>query len=148
NSVDAILNYWDYEAIHGFSCSAPPQTVLGNVLAGSVPIADGFAILRCELLAFDRVWPQQPFERQRDWLQRLEMARLVTLELANRRSVVMTNHESYEPVEGVVRVEPQAASLMSGYPYAHVLGSRTEHSEKQEPVTGAPVSLETRKSPY
>ncbi|KAL2170849.1 hypothetical protein VTG60DRAFT_4336 [Thermothelomyces hinnuleus] len=149
NTADAILNYWAYKTLHGFSYSVSPQAVPGEVLAGLMPVTDGFARPRCELLALDRVWPQQPFERRRDWLRRLEKARSVTLELAGRWNTVTASHETREPVvEHVVRVHPQAASPMSAYPHAHVLSSITEHSEEQEPATSVTASRKTGKPPY
>ncbi|KAL2161353.1 hypothetical protein VTH06DRAFT_8575 [Thermothelomyces fergusii] len=140
DSVDAVRNYWAYKALHGFSYSVAPQAVPGKVLAGLVPVPDDFARPRCELLALDRVWPQQPSERRRDWLRRLELARSVTLELAARRSAGMTGHETRNPVaEYAVHVQPQRPSPMSAYPYARVLSPIPEHNEEHEPAISAPV---------
>ncbi|AEO54785.1 hypothetical protein MYCTH_92165 [Thermothelomyces thermophilus ATCC 42464] len=136
NSVDAILNYWAYKTLHGFSYSVSPQAVPGEVLAGLMPVTDGFA---------------RP-SRSRDGgtgFGRLEKARSVTLDLAGRWSTVTASHETREPVvEHVVRVQPQAASPMSAYPHAHVLSSITEHGEEQEPATRVTASRKTGKPPY
>ncbi|KAH6855046.1 hypothetical protein B0I37DRAFT_423103 [Chaetomium sp. MPI-CAGE-AT-0009] len=143
NGAEAILNYWAYKALCGFTHDVSPGAIPGDVVFnGTVPGLAASTKLRCELVALDKAWPHSPFETKVEWLRRLERARLVTLELARTWSGTRACAPSSE-----ISIQPRVPSPMSAYPFSYVhdhsLSAITEASDSLKSVPNPPSWRET-----
>jgi hypothetical protein len=137
NTADAILKYWSFKSLRGYSYCVSPKLVPSDlVFNGEAAAVNDPTKPRCELIALDKAWPRKPFETRVDWLQRLEKARTMTLELAGKWnwSHTRARRESGEAANNnndVVGMQPRMSSPMSVYPYARALSAITELSDSQ-----------------
>ncbi|KAK4124872.1 hypothetical protein N657DRAFT_689268 [Parathielavia appendiculata] len=129
-TVEAVLNYWAFKNAHGYSSSVSPKLIAAESVFGSRAPArkDDPKHPRRELMALGKVLPRKPFETPVAWLQRLEEARTLTLELAAKWSAVVGHQRQRRERIGerVVHMQPRISTPMSVYPYAHALSSITE----------------------
>ena len=144
NGVEAILNYWAYKAMCGFTYSVTPGAVPGDVVFGwTLPPIQGSSRIRCELLALDQAWPRTTFETKVQWLRRLERARTVTLELARTWSGRPGCIRGSEEID----VQPALELPMSAYPFPytrdHVLSPITEATDSVGSAANLPPWKET-----
>jgi hypothetical protein len=131
-TLDAVLNYWAFKNARGCSSSVSPRKIPAElVFGGRAPVReDDPKRPRLELVALGKVLPRKPFESPLDWLQRLEEARTMTVQLAERCSSVQGRESRLD--EHVVHMQPRISAPMSVYPYSHALSSITELSEARE----------------
>jgi hypothetical protein len=130
-TVDAVLNYWAFKNARGYSSSISPKRVPAElVFGGKAPLReDDPKRPRLELIALGKELPREPFEDPLAWLQRLEEARTMTIQVAEKWPSV-EDREGLD--EHVVRMQPRISTPMSVYPYSHALSSITELSEARQ----------------
>ncbi|KAK3298408.1 uncharacterized protein B0H64DRAFT_370901 [Chaetomium fimeti] len=144
NGAEAILNYWAYKALSGFTYSVSPGAIPADVVFnGTVPALARSTRVRCELIALDKAWPNNsPFETKVEWLQRLERARTVTLELARSWSGTQPCVQGSE-----ISIQPRVPSPMTAYPFSyvhdHALNTITEASDSLKSAANPPSWRET-----
>lgn len=149
NSVDSILKYWTFKNLRQYSFSVSPKLVPADLVFGSAtPAREDLKMPRLELIALDKAWPRTPFETRLAWLQRLETARTITLELAEEWSRAR-DCQAIAIANDVVRMQPRISTPMSIYPFDHAhaydaLGLITELSNSQTTTTRPLPSLKKK----
>ncbi len=129
---DAVLKYWAFKTARRYSFGIPPMLAPPNEVFGSAaPVAEDPKECRYELISLAKVVPRELFESAVEWLQRLETARTLTLELAEAQSRPLdsTRTRGGETASDVVRMQPRITSPMSVYPFADVGRSIAEVGE-------------------
>jgi hypothetical protein len=142
NSADSILNYWAFKNARQYMFSVSPRLVPCDLVFGSAAPAHKVPkVPRLELYALDSVWPRKPFENKLFWLQRLDKARTLTLELAESWDRVVAVRR-----EGTVRTQPGALPPMTVNPHVYALSPITERSASQTTTTRSVPSQVKRES--
>ncbi|KAL2130791.1 hypothetical protein VTI74DRAFT_5952 [Chaetomium olivicolor] len=117
NSLDFLRRYWGFKNARSYSfCVAPSLIPPELVVSLSAAVVEDLKLPRCELIALGKAWPRAPLETPIKWLQRLEQARSVTLELAEERSLAKDRCTPwYSTEDELVCMQPRVNAPMSIY---------------------------------